>query len=669
MPNTIQELLRTRREGQLLEIYRHWDGETTPPEERTALLDAIGRMMTDRGTLVQRWSALSGDASRLVTRFLREPGFRRSFSDLLGAVRSGAEFVLEAELAELERRGFLCEIEGGNWSEVGERYFVVPRELGDLLVQHLKRSEPSAYQSLTLKGWIEYRAEQRESGGAQAVRTRQTYKLLSTPQAMLNRLQSVAEPLRGFLDRVLTGFGGLLPRDAFRRLRFELEVWEPETWRAELERCSLGTVADLALHRFGIHLNDEVLVLFSEVTLAALEEIAKRGIEEPARSSGFGVELVSNLSRFLTCVLDRTVRFTVKGEIFKTTERKILDALIPIATAEVEPQEILDFLYRFALARRLVDRTGERVFSLSPAGRRWEALELEEKLKLLLEYIVEEKGLPGEHYHQIRMRRILLRILKRMEPQRWYRAMHLPFVVRNHYLASLEELKVDEFFASRFQYTHYTPMEGIQEMCWNLLTWMRRRLHLLGLIDIGYDDAGRPIAFRLSRLGAAFLGLLPAGELEASPTHLIVNPDFEVVLFPGSNEFPLVHALDRFCVREKSDQLYHFRLSEESVRRAIAEGFPQEEILRTLQRAARVPIPQNVLFSIQEWSKSAGVLRLESGTVLRSDDPLVVARVLEDPRIADHLDGRLEDGSLRLRPGVDLERLLALLRASGYPVA
>ncbi|MBK9383937.1 MAG: helicase-associated domain-containing protein [Planctomycetes bacterium] len=149
---------------------------------------------------------------------------------------------------------------------------------------------------------------------------------------------------------------------------------------------------------------------------------------------------------------------------------------------------------------------------------------------------------------------------------------------------------------------------------------------------------------------------------------MIVNPDYEVVLFPGGDEFAVIHALDRFCVREKSDQLYHFRLTEESVRRAIGEGFPQEEMLSTLRQHARVPIPQNVLFSVSEWSQRAGVLRLESGTLLSSDDPYVLDRVRTHPELAKHVAEVLEDGALRLKHDLDAKRVRELLKSLGFPV-
>ncbi|MBK9383938.1 MAG: hypothetical protein IPN34_03815 [Planctomycetes bacterium] len=177
MPNTIQELLSKRRDGQLLEIYRHWDGTTVAPAQRAELLASIRRMMTDGGTVHSRWAALGSGACRLLQRLLREPGYRRSLSDLQQHAGT-SELLVESEVAELERTGFVCEIDGGGWAEVGERYYVVPRELGDSLVEHFKRTERSAYQALTLKGWLEHLAEAKDPGGANSIRTRQTYKLL-----------------------------------------------------------------------------------------------------------------------------------------------------------------------------------------------------------------------------------------------------------------------------------------------------------------------------------------------------------------------------------------------------------------------------------------------------------------------------------------------------------
>ena len=83
-----------------------------------------------------------------------------------------------------------------------------------------------------------------------------------------------------------------------------------------------------------------------------------------------------------------------------------------------------------------VDSTGERTIAITAAGREWEPMDLDAKLEGLLEFVVEERALGGEPYHQTRMRQLFLRLVRRVEPGVWYDLMYLPFVTRNQYLAS-----------------------------------------------------------------------------------------------------------------------------------------------------------------------------------------------------------------------------------------
>ena len=126
----------------------------------------------------------------------------------------------------------------------------------------------------------------------------------------------------------------------------------------------------------------------------------------------------------------------------------------------------------------------------------WESKPLLEKQQELLRFSVEDRHLPGEPFHQVRMRRFCLRYLKRLEPERWYDAMFLPFVTRNAYMAALDRTTVEQFFTARGSLHGSTaPFEDIQQMGWNLLVWVRKRLALLGLVDLGLDAVGRPWRF------------------------------------------------------------------------------------------------------------------------------------------------------------------------------
>jgi hypothetical protein len=181
-------------------------------------------------------------------------------------------------------------------------------------------------------------------------------------------------------------------------------------------------------------------------------------------------------------------------------------------------------------------------------------------------------------------------------------------------------------------------MEDPQRLAWNLVKWVRQRLYLLGLIDLGYDRARRPVAMRLTHGGARLLGLDRIGPVIPSRVgSLVVTPDFEVVLFPTGDDVELIHDLDRFCVREKLGSVMHFRITQEAVRRGLKGGMVLRDVLRTLEAHSRTPIPQNVRFSIRDWAVRAGLMTLSDELVLRCEDPETLRRFQQDP-------GRVESG-------------------------
>jgi hypothetical protein len=310
---------------------------------------------------------------------------------------------------------------------------------------------------------------------------------------------------------------------------------------------------------------------------------------------------------------------------------------------------------------------------LTAAGREWEPRDLEAKLRALLDYSIEERGLPGEPYHQVRMRRILLRILKRVEPQVWYDLMYVPFLARNTYLSSLDELSVEECFAGRFQAGAYAPMEDLQRMAWNLAAWVRQRLHLLGAVDLGYDRSGRPVAMRLTKIGARLLGVIDGAPGSTSrpgslPGSLVVTPDFEVVLFPTGDDGELIHDLDRFCVREKLESVLHFRITEKTVHRALAEGMFLKRMVGTLESHSRTPVPKNVLYSIRDWAAQAGLMRLSPDYVVRAEDPDVARRFQQDPGVKAVLSAVIDERSTKLKAHGTPRRMQTFLRELGYLV-
>jgi hypothetical protein len=177
----------------------------------------------------------------------------------------------------------------------------------------------------------------------------------------------------------------------------------------------------------------------------------------------------------------------------------------------------------------------------------------------------------------------------------------LPFLSRNSHLAQLDVPQTEEFFAARFRGGGYTPTESLQQMAWNLLVWVKKRLFPLGIVDLG-SHGGRLTALRLSALGAELLDADPAGKLGGERCSVIVQPDFEVLVFPCDDVHEVVHLFDRFARRTKSDHVHQFRLEKDTVAAGLADGLTGAQILQELTDRARVPIPQNVLYTLEEWT-------------------------------------------------------------------
>jgi len=663
------------RDHDLPELYRFWSGQRAAriPEDCAEMRRQVVDWMAQASIVEARVALLPRRLLSILDLHLESPRYQCTASELLNARHLAymSSYDLQASLAVLGRHALVVESRSPGVDSFGARSWTVPQDVGDAILRQRRARRRGIFDAFTLRGHIDRMYD--DPSRAQRTppsRVREMYKLYANESAAVGRVERLPDGLRQLIEKTIVEFGGILPKNLFDRMESPIP-WDGRRWGHVLEESLVGTVERLELGRYGIQHNDETLIVFNEVALAWLRRVAVPGDpDRPFDESCLGVDLASNLSRFIAYVVEHDVRFTVRGEIFKTTERRIQEELLPNPGRELSRGDVLSFLYGFTKGSRLIESTGERTFALTAAGRDWEARDLEAKLRMLLEYAIEERDLPGEHHHQVRMRRILMRLLKRVEPGVWYDLMYVPFLSRNTYLCSLDDLAVDEYFAARFQGGGYTPMDDIQRLAWHLVTWVKQRLYLLGLVDLGYDKAGRPVAMRLTRIGARLLGVVDGAPETATGTvgSLIVTPDFEVVLFPTGDDGELIHDLDRFCARDKQGGVMSFRISERTVQRALHEGMYLKRILATLERHSRTPVPQNVLFSIRDWAAQAGCMHLGADFVVSADDADLVSRFRGDPGVKPLLRDTLDDRRTRLRAVSTLRRTQSLLRELGYLV-
>ncbi|HIG88018.1 MAG TPA: hypothetical protein EYQ25_13390 [Planctomycetes bacterium] len=671
----LEQVLDDLSSTDLKETWRHWAGgsEGSLPRASGDLRSQVLAWAKDGERADQRLASLGKRSVAIVDLVLDAPRYELSFVDLAGAKALAhlSQYDLEASLATLTRRALIEESTSISVPTAGARAVSVPSDLADAILRYRRSQRAGVFDSFTLRGHLDRLYD--DPSCAQRTspkRLREFYKMYSGEAAAVARVERLPEGLRELVTKAIMEFGGLLPQALFDRMDTELPHWNGRRWAKIMEESLVGTVSTLDLGRYGIQHNDETLIVFNEVALGWLKRVAVPGDpDRPAEEAGLGVDLVSNLTRFQAYLIENDVRFTVKGQIFKTTEKRILHDLIPNPGRELERSEILSFMYAFSHTRGLVDRTGERTITVTPGGREWEPRSLDEKLEDLLEFVLEETSLGGEPYHQIAMRRILLRLMRRVEPGVWYDLMYLPFLARNQYLSHLDELAVEDWFRARTAAGGASVgSEDMQRLSWNLVGWMRKRLYLLGLIDLGYDIKGHPVAMRVTVAGARHFGIRCTEGEGPLLRSLVVTPDFEVVHFPEEDQSALVHDLDRFCEREKSGKVRHFRITERSLKRALREGFPLSRVQSVLEQNSRTPVPQNVLYSIRDWAVQAGLLFLSEDLVLSTTNGDLSKQVGADPGVRPLISRRKDEFSIQMKAETSPKRLGALLRELGWLV-
>jgi hypothetical protein len=615
---SLRALLQDQGDPALGELMQRWC-PSQPPKGRDAALAACAAAMEDRACVLRRLQELPRKLQDLLELFLADPGAPRAvptlFADHGRSYKS--RFDLEASLAALHREGFLFPARDKRWANFDHAGYAVPGELADTVLGHRRRSQSALKDQITLQGFLDARhfrrrgaekngkaGDSKADAGKAADHARKIYKLYLMEESIAGRLRALPASVRAVVDVALLRHGGLLSQAELLRELDSDDVPDLDLIRKCLEEAMLGTAGALDLARFGIQPEPAAVVLFHEVALYGLRHHADTHPITVAEELSCGPDQTTNIGRFLRELQSSRVQFTAEGELFKASQKRIAGLLLPVPGALLSSDAQLDWVYRFCLQRRLIDRRGERALRPTPAGLEFERAPLQEQVKQLLAAAVEERAMPGEPFHQARLRRVFLRLLRRAEVDRWQEIQLLPFLARNAYLAQLDAQQTEDFFAARFQGGGYTPTESLQQMAWNLLLWVKRRLFPLGIVDLGLSS-GRPTALRLSRLGAELLEAEPAGRAGGARSSVIVNPDFEVLVFPGDDVHEAVHSIDRFAKRTKSDHVHQFKLSQASVRAGIDDGMTLAQMVAELQDRARAPIPQNVLYTLEEWAGRA----------------------------------------------------------------
>jgi hypothetical protein len=157
----------------------------------------------------------------------------------------------------------------------------------------------------------------------------------------------------------------------------------------------------------------------------------------------------------------------------------------------------------------------------------------------------------------------------------------------------------------------------------------------LGLVETGGATAhGSVDVFRPVRASALGNGGDSFGQRKPA-----VRPDATISI-------PSLMRLERFQLARVADlvsvgDIYTFRITAASLRRAERQRIDLEKTLDFLQSLSEAPLPQTVIASLEQWYQTGTQVWLEKTVLLRVTNPDVMQRIMTSARASKYVDRTL----------------------------
>lgn len=151
--------------------------------------------------------------------------------------------------------------------------------------------------------------------------------------------------------------------------------------------------------------------------------------------------------------------------------------------------------------------------------------------------------------------------------------------------------------------------------------FLRRGLYWIGAVERGRTEEGPVIRF--SKRGREMLGLNVKDTPAPVDKSMVIQPNFELMIFLDSTDVTLLHRIYRVTERVKlSDRVAVFKLTPESVQRGYSMGENAAAIIKFLRDNAAVEVPESVTFQLHDWERIHKRLVVHhSGYLVRHHDP------------------------------------------------
>lgn len=268
-------------------------------------------------------------------------------------------------------------------------------------------------------------------------------------------------------------------------------------------------------------------------------------------------------------------------------------------------------------------------------------------------------------------REALLGVLRQCEPGVWYNVPALlqkvqdgdPFVLRPKQRSSGNGgfKMADDIRA------HWDGTDG--ELLCGML---KSTLYELGIVALGYDSDAlpptraerNPDAICLTELGAEVL----KGDLGLAPLPtehpLVVQPNFEILLLEP--HMGALYWLLRCAEPEQLGRASRFKVTREALLRSMNDGTNLEDIIAYLARHSPKELPQNVLYTMRDWSRQYKETRLSRVVLIEVDDEELATELCASVKLRDLGLRRVGPLALAATDGAGVRAVRRAIERAGY---
>jgi predicted transcriptional regulator len=200
----------------------------------------------------------------------------------------------------------------------------------------------------------------------------------------------------------------------------------------------------------------------------------------------------------------------------------------------------------------------------------------------------------------------------------------------------------------------------------------RSTLAELGIVALGYDrpvlpqpgEAVNPDAFMVTELGAAVIhGNCPV-QTTGPRVPLLVQPNFDVIVMEA--DMAALYRLIRFAAPVQIGRVSRFSITKDTLLRGLAQGLSLDEVLAFLQAGSQKPVPQNVIYTLRDWSRQYKEATISTVTLVEVADADLADELCRTGRLANLGLRRLGPCAIALPGTITMREVQRLLEKIGY---